>query len=217
MARKLLIFDFDGTIADTLEEGRKVLNELAAYYKFHSLKKEDLEKAKGMTLAEFIRFLEIPKRKVPRILSKGKRMLRANIKNVQVIPGMDQTLFRLKDDGWRMGILTSNTAENVDIFLQAHGLDVFEFVSSVRKLTGKHKHLRAILKTFSLLPHETLYIGDETRDVKASNRANVPVVACTWGYNNAEALKCFNPTYLANEPHELMDIIYEEEVSEIPG
>jgi phosphoglycolate phosphatase len=215
MPYKLIIFDFDGTIADTLEEGRQILNQLAEYYKFQPLEQQDLQKAKGMTLSEFIRFLEIPKRKVPRILSKGKRMLRANIRNVQVNPGMEQTLYRLKDDGWMMGILTSNTKENVDLFLRSHGLKVFEFVSSVRKLTGKHKHLRAILKTFSLHPGQALYIGDETRDVKASNRVNMPIAACTWGFNNRQALEAFNPTFIVDEPHELMEIIYEEEATEV--
>lgn len=211
MALKMLIFDFDGTIADTLERGRAVLNQLAAEYKFQPLAREDVERAKGMTLSEFIRFLKVPKRKVPVLLAKGKRLLRQNMDEIQVQKGMDQTLYRLQDEGWHMGILTSNSVENVQIFLDKHALDMFEFVSSVRKLTGKHKYLKAILRTFSLKPEEVLYIGDETRDVRGALKAGVPVVACTWGFNNETSLLREKPTFLIHEPHEIMDLIYNED------
>lgn len=211
MALKMIIFDFDGTIADTLERGRIILNQLAEEYKFQPLKKEDLPRAKGMTLSEFIAFLKVPKRKVPVILSRGKRMLRENMAEIQVHQGMDQTLYRLQDDGWKMGILTSNSAENVQIFLDKHALNMFEFVSSVRKLTGKHKHLKAILRTFSLKTEEALYIGDETRDVKSALKAGVPVAACTWGFNNEPSLAAQNPTFMVREPHEIMDLVYNDD------
>ena len=211
MALRMIIFDFDGTIADTMERGRIILNQLAEEYKFQPLAREDVERAKGMTLSEFIRFLKVPKRKVPVLLAKGKRMLRENMEEIQVHKGMDQTLYRLQDEGWKLGILTSNSTENVQIFLDKHALNMFEFVSSVRKLTGKHKHLKAILRTFSMKPEEVLYIGDETRDVRSSLKAGVPVAACTWGFNDEASLLKQRPTFLIHEPHEIMDLVYNED------
>ncbi len=208
MALKMLVFDFDGTIADTLDRSRDVLNQLAEEYGFDRLKAEDVGRAKGMTLREFIRFLKIPKRKVPVILARGKKLLRESMAEVKVHTGMDQTLYRLQDEGWRMGILTSNDVKNVEIFLRDKGLEFFEFVSSVSKLSGKHKYLKAILRTFSFRPDEVLYVGDETRDVKAANKVGVPIAACCWGFNNEKALKEFGPTYVVHQPHELMDVIY---------
>ena len=83
-------------------------------------------------------------------------------------------------------------------------LDYFTFVSSTSKLTGKAKHLRAIRKTFSLQPHEMLYVGDEIRDVKASQKAGIPCAAVTWGFNSRSSLSAADPTHIVDEPHQLL-------------
>lgn len=207
MGFKLLVFDFDGTLADTLEHGRQILNALSEEYGYLSLRAEDVPRAKDMTLREFIRFLRIPKRKVPALLKRGTQMLRATLEEIRPHAQMDTAIRELVAEGWRLGILTSNSAENVDLFLKRHDMEGFEFISSVSKLTGKHKHMKAILKTFSLRPEEMLYVGDETRDVKSAHKAKVPVAACTWGYNSAAALKVFAPTFLVHHPEELLALV----------
>ena len=109
------------------------------------------------------------------------------------------------------GVLTSNAEENVDLFLKAHGLrEHFDFISSTSRLTGKSGHLRAIRKTFSLHAEEMLYVGDEIRDVKASQKAGNPVAAVTWGFNSRESLAAENPTHLLDRPDEFLDLIHGE-------
>ncbi len=121
-----------------------------------------------------------------------------------MIPGMAEVVREISQAVEITGILTSNTVENVELFLANNGLEgCFEFVSSVRKLSGKHKHLRSILRTFSLAPHELLYIGDELRDVKAAHRVGVDVAAVTWGFNSRGVLSRHMPTYLVDEVEEL--------------
>ncbi len=212
MQFKLLLFDFDGTIADTLHHAHAILNVLAEEYGFNSLPKSELERAKGMSAGQLIRFLRIPKRKIPILLGKGKKMLRANLNEIPVCNGMDAMLKQLHEEGWRMGILTSNSVENVEAFLKDKDLDYFEFVSSVGGISGKHKYMRAILRTFSLRPESMLYVGDETRDVKASKKVRVPVAACCWGFNNEVALSAFKPEFLVKDPVELIDVVHAEGV-----
>ena len=50
-------------------------------------------------------------------------------------------------------------------------------------------------------------MGDETRDVEAAKKANIKVVAVTWGFNSPEALAKENPDFLINHPSELLEVI----------
>ena len=209
---KLVVFDFDGTIADTLQHSHRILNQLAEDYGFNRLEPSELDRAKDMTATQLIRYLRIPKRKIPIILGRGKKMLRQNIAEVPVCQGMDSLIQDLKEKGWRMGILTSNSVENVEAFLRSKGLQHFEFISSVNGISGKHKHMRAICRTFSLRPEDMLYVGDESRDVKAARKVRVPVAACSWGFNSEEALESYKPDFLVKDPQELIEVVYAEGV-----
>lgn len=209
MSYHLCLFDFDGTIADTLEEARLILNELAAAYGFRPVPLEDLPALRLLSAKQLFRALGIRKRWVPVLLARGTRQLRTRVGDLRLIPGMDEVIRAAASQVGRCGILTSNTVENVELFLEAHGLrEHFEFVSSVPKLSGKHKHLRSILRTFSLQPDELLYIGDELRDVKAAHRARVDMAAVSWGFNAREVLAEAKPRYLFDRSEELLALLH---------
>lgn len=208
MAFRALIFDFDGTIADTLEEARHIYNRLAPEYKLRTVEAAEVAELRHLTLSGFIDHLKIPKRKVPMILARGTMMLRASIARLPLIPGMAEVLPDLRKHAHTFGILTSNAAENVELFLHAHGIrDLFTFISSTSKLTGKSRHLAAIKRTFSLNPAEMIYIGDEVRDINSARKAGIAVAGVSWGFNSAEALHEAGPTVVLTQPSELMSLI----------
>ncbi len=208
MIHRTLVFDFDGTIADTLSETRRIYNELAADFGLRQVEPAEIAQLRHMSLKQLIAHLGIPKRRVPALISRGTGMMRGNITRLGMIAGMPEVLTEMRRHVENFGILTSNAPANVDAFLRSHGLrDLFEFISSTSKLTGKAKHLRAIRKTFSLHHEEMLYIGDELRDVKASQKAGVPVAAVTWGFNSRESLAAEKPDYLFDHPEDFLRLL----------
>ncbi len=208
MNYRVLVFDFDGTIADTLGETRRIFNELAPDYGIRQVEEHEVPKLRHLSLKQILSELEIPKRRVPSIIARGTGMMRANIERLQLIEGMREALSELRKHVDSFGILTSNSTANVDVFLRNHGLrDQFEFVSSTSKLTGKARHLRAIRKTFSLKSSEMLYIGDELRDVKAAQKAKIPHAAVTWGFNSRESLAASKPNFLFDKPEEFSKLL----------
>lgn len=203
MKYRALIFDFDGTIADTLGETRIIFNEIAPDYGIREVGEHEMAELRHLSLKEILKKLDIPKRRVPSIIARGTGMMRANIERLQLIPGMKEALTDLREHSEAFGILTSNSTANVDVFLRNHGIrDLFEFVSSTSKLTGKARHLKAIRKTFSLKNDEMCYIGDELRDVKAAQKAKIPHAAVSWGFNSRESLVKSTPTYLFDQPQD---------------
>jgi phosphoglycolate phosphatase len=207
MKYRSLVFDFDGTIADTLGETRKIYNQLAPEYGIREVDAHEISELRHLSLKEILGKLQIPKHRLPSIISRGTGMMRKNIDRLELIAGMKETLTELRNQTENFGILTSNTTANVDIFLQNHGIrELFDFISSTSKLTGKSRHLRAIRRTFSLEHSEMIYIGDELRDVKAAQKAGIPHAAVSWGFNSRESLAEAKPTYLFDHPKELFQI-----------
>jgi phosphoglycolate phosphatase len=205
MAYRTLIFDFDGTLADTLEESRRIYNLLAPDYALRTVAAEELPKLRHFSLLELLDHLDIPKRRVPALLSRGTTIMRSNITRLPLIPGIGAVLPELGRRARSLGVLTSNSEANVDLFLKAHGLrEHFDFISSTSRLTGKSGHLRAIRKTFSLDAGEMLYVGDEIRDIKAARKAGIAMAAVTWGFNSPESLRAEKPQHLLQSPGELL-------------
>jgi phosphoglycolate phosphatase-like HAD superfamily hydrolase len=208
MIHQTLVFDFDGTIADTLGETRRIFNLLAPDYDIRQVGEHEMDHLRHLSLKELLAHLKIPKRRVPALISRGTGLMRGNITQLQMIGGMTEVIVELRRHVRSFGILTSNAPANVDLFLRAHGLrDQFDFISSTSKLTGKAKHLKAIRKTFSLRPEEMLYIGDELRDVKASRKAGIPIAAVTWGFNSRESLAAQSPDYLFDQPADFLRLL----------
>ncbi|MBK1881083.1 HAD-IA family hydrolase [Luteolibacter pohnpeiensis] len=208
MNYQTLIFDFDGTIADTLEESRKIFNEIAPDYGIRQVDREEIDNLRHLSLKELLAHLEIPKRKVPVFIARGTGMMRRNIESLPLIPGIGEVLRELRPQVKGFGILTSNSTPNVELFLESHGLrDLFDFISSTSKLTGKARHLRAIRKTFSLRPEEMLYVGDEIRDIKAARKARISIAAVAWGFNSREALAAEGPELVFSKPQELLGLL----------
>ncbi len=208
MRYQTLIFDFDGTIADTLEETRRIFNRIAPEYGIREVYEHELAKLRHLSLSELLKHLSIPNRRVPSLLARGTGMLRGNITQLPLINGMGEVLNELRSHTRTFGILTSNASANVDLFLKAHGLrGLFDFISSTSKLTGKAKHLTAIRKTFSLHASEMLYVGDEIRDVKAAQKAGIPIAAVTWGFNSRESLSSEEPDHLFSQPADFLRLL----------
>jgi len=205
---RCLVFDFDGTLADTLGEGLNIYNDLARENGYTVIDPEDVENLRNLDTKRLLKHLGIPKRKVAFHLATAMRRLRGRIGRLSLIKGVREVLPALRERSEHMGILSSNVTENIEAFLNAHGIrEEFTFISSIRKLSGKARHLRAIARTFSLNPREILYVGDEIRDLRAARKARVKAVAVTWGFNSRESLAREGPSFLVEHPRELLDVV----------
>lgn len=204
----LLVFDFDGTIADTLEAIVTMSNYLAPQYGLKPATPEELTELRDLSFDQLISRADVPLLPLFRLLRRVRRELQKEIAQLSPFPNMAETLRLLAEQGQSMGILTSNSVENVRVFLQVHQLEAsFEFVQGGTSLFGKSRRLKKLMRQRNLLPSELLYIGDETRDVDASRRIGIPVAAVTWGFNSRQALLRHDPDFVLERPSELITIV----------
>lgn len=206
-AVKIIIFDFDGTIADSFEAVWKISNKLAAEFGYPVTQADEINQLKNLSSKEIIKQSKLSPLKIPFLVRRLRQELSREIPHLQTFPGISPVLRSLQQQGNRLGIVTSNSRENVVAFLTAQNLlDVFEFVESGLALFGKDKVIQRVVRRQQLNLADLIYVGDETRDIEAARKIGIPIISVTWGFNSSEALAAENPDFLICQPEELLRI-----------
>jgi phosphoglycolate phosphatase len=204
MKKEMLIFDFDGTIADTLSVAVTILNSVGGEFGIPKVSPEEFMHLKHKKVPELMEMAGISWLQLPMFIKRVREEFRAYLPSVQPIPGMPEVVRQLHGQGYRMGILTSNTQENVACFLKKFEIDCFEFIVAPGSIFGKSGALKEILKKQKIKAHQALMLGDEVRDIKAAQKCKVDMMAVSWGFNATELLYQSKPQYLVDSPAEIL-------------
>ncbi len=173
-----------------------------------SLTADEVTSLRGKTLRQILKYLKIRPWQVPRLVLKTKRLMSSKMNSIRPIEGLPAVLKTLNEHGLQMVILSSNSSTNINNFLKAEGLDkYFSKVYGDIGLRGKASVLRKILKNEGFNRDSCAYIGDETRDIEAAQKANLTSVGVGWGYNLPTAIKRAKPDIYAAQPKDLLKII----------
>ncbi|MEG3439926.1 HAD-IA family hydrolase [Pannus brasiliensis CCIBt3594] len=208
MSIKVVVFDFDGTIADTHDTFVEIVNGLAAEFGYKPVNSEEVEILKNLSSREVIERSKVPPFWIPFLLYRVKREFNKRIDRLEPFADLHSCLASLKERGYTLGIITSNTRENVTTFLKKHQLfDFFDFIYSGTPLFGKHKIIDRLIRQNRFQLSEVIYVGDETRDINAAKKSKVKAIAVGWGFNSPKILAKFQPDYLIHHPRELLEIL----------
>jgi len=204
-ASRLVLLDFDGTIADTMDALVEVYNTvLVPAFKCLPFDGLNRERWRGESAAELMREFRVPKVKLPLMVLRARREMARRIGTVKPHPGVCDALRALRRPDTTLGILTSNSPDNVRRFLAAHGIgDVLGEVHTGRHLFGKAPQIRTLVRRAGVTPAQAVYVGDEVRDVEAGRAAGVRTIAVAWGFSNVESLERAQPDMLVRRPEEL--------------
>ncbi|MEL7038464.1 MAG: HAD-IA family hydrolase [Cyanobacteria bacterium J06592_8] len=206
--KNILIFDFDGTLADTLDAITQITNRLSVEFGYPPANPEEVAELQNLTAWEVIRRSKISIFKLPFLLRRLRQELTNDIQSIHLFPHIKEVLEELKSQGYSLYILTSNSQENVTQVLENNQiLHLFNRVDSASTLFGKSRYIKNILKQENLKLEQAIYIGDETRDVDAAKKAKIAVIAVSWGFNSAEILSQHHPDSLINSPYELIEVL----------
>jgi phosphoglycolate phosphatase-like HAD superfamily hydrolase len=198
-----LIFDFDGTIADSFELAVDIFHTVSGRSK--KLTAEEIRTLRGHSTPEILQKLGIRWWQMPRLVSRGLHMAHYRLDEIEPFPGLGPILFELHNRGHRLFIVSSNRTRNIEQFLVTHDIrPFFEKIYGDIGLFGKAKALRKIVREQKIGVQDCVYIGDETRDIRAAQKVDMPVFAVTWGYNNEQSLVAERPSKLIRQPSELL-------------
>jgi phosphoglycolate phosphatase len=216
MVKQVIIFDFDGTIADSHDLLVDITNRLSGEFGYAPVEPDDLLELKHLSSREIVDRSKISIFKLPFLLRRVKLEVNKEIVKLKPIPGIDRSLIELKKRGYQLGIITSNAKDNVVAFLENNHLeDLFDFIYATPTIFGKHKVINRFLSQNQISTDRAIYVGDETRDIKAAKVSKIKVVAVGWGFNSSRALAQYQPDFLVDRPRDLVDAIEQWQASSV--
>jgi phosphoglycolate phosphatase len=205
MKYKLIIFDFDGTLADTFPWFLSSLDIVADKYNLSRIDRNQKEELRKLDARSFLKHLKIPFYKLPQIAKYMRDLMTEQIEQISLYAGSEKLLRDLKAKGYKIAVVSSNSQVNISKVMGKDLIKLIDhFVGGV-SMFGKESKLKEVLKLSGVVKEDAIYIGDELRDVQASQKISLPVGAVGWGYNAAEALKALNPTIMFNSLEEILD------------
>ncbi|MCE9666737.1 HAD hydrolase-like protein [Myxococcus stipitatus] len=194
-AYRLVIFDFDGTLADTLPWFRSVFDGVAERFGLVRLTPDEFEALRNLSGREIIAKMKVPAWKLPFIVRHMRREKLAAAATTRLFAGVPELLADLKAAGLRVAIVSSDSEASVRAVLGPLVAHVDHFDCGAG-LFGKAAKFRGMVKRTGLRREEVLSVGDELRDLEAALEADIAAAAVSWGYTAPEALERRRPTHL---------------------
>jgi phosphoglycolate phosphatase len=204
---RTILFDFDGTIADTLNTVIVAYNSIASKYDLETINSEQKEFLRNFGARELIKKYKVSPWKLFFLTRTMRLLLKSQVENIAFFPGMDELFKELQQKGIVIGIVTSNSKEKVEACLKRWNITAVDFIHSERNIFSKAKAFRHVLKQYQIKKDEVMYIGDEVRDIEATKEVGIPIIAVTWGFNSEERLAESHPKYLAYKPSDILTIL----------
>lgn len=186
--KKNIIFDLDGTLVDIEPIFFKILNALAPEFGYAPLSPEKIPELKKLHLKNLVwKYLGWRIIFLPKILQRGREEYNRLVPTVELFPGIKEILTTLHARGYRIGIVSSSREDTIRALIKRHHLPM-DFVYH-GKLFNKAQSLREMLTKEQFVLSETIYIGDEVRDIEACQKVGLAIIAVTWGLNSKEGLE----------------------------
>ncbi|WP_043161539.1 HAD hydrolase-like protein [Bradyrhizobium sp. Ai1a-2] len=192
MPYSLVIFDLDGTLADSFPWFLRNVNDVADRFSFRRVAEEDVEELRHAGSREIIVRLEVPAWKIPVIARHMRRLKAEHLADIPLFAGAETMLRALKDGGLQLALVTSDSEANARRLLgeaAAH----FSWLDCGASIFGKAAKFRRVVKRADLAPSQAIAIGDETRDIEAARAASIACGAVSWGYAAPARLRALGP------------------------
>ena len=199
--KKLIIFDFDGVIADTFDETYKGFGFLAKKYNFKPLKnKDELRDLYKQNIFKSLKKLKIKYSLIPKIKKDAEERANQRIVYVKTFPGIKSLIKNLK--GYNLAIISSNEKSVIEKFLIKNNINKFNLILDYRTHSKKRK-LKKAIKHFKLTTKEALFITDTVGDVNEAKKLKLETIAVTWGFNKKEDFKQLK-VRIVEKPEEIL-------------
>jgi phosphoglycolate phosphatase len=203
---KCIIFDFDGTLADSRDVFVSVYNQLARNHNYREIGADGLDQLRLLSIRDRCRYLKVPLYRIPFLAGEFLSIYKNALGQIRLFEGIDHLLSELNIKGFQVAIISSNTERNITEFLAANNITSIKQVYCSTSLFGKDKLIRRFLKKYSLRPDQVLYVGDEVRDIEACKATGVRIAWVDWGYDSRDTAMLSNPDYLISKPYEILAV-----------
>lgn len=204
---KLVVFNFDGVLADTYRVLDLVYERLEGDYKMSDMSQKDKERIRKLSPFDLFKAFHVPFYKLPKFIQDVIPVYKELISEAPLFDGMREIVEKLKEKEVICVILSSNNPNLIRKFLKYHDFEVFDKVVGGAAFFNKQTRLNGVIRSYKVNKSDTLYIGDERRDIEACKKIRVPIAAVTWGYDDYKVLGAGRPKYLVQDIDDLKEAL----------
>ncbi|WP_226036025.1 pyrophosphatase PpaX [Aquibacillus saliphilus] len=205
-----ILFDLDGTLIDT--------NELIIASFTHTLKQYTDKEYNREEILDFIgpplidSFRSIDSDRVDQMVQTYREHnLHHHDSYVVAYPRVVETVNKLKQLGYRLGIVTTKMNATAELGLKVTGMeDMFEILIGLDDVTHAKPHPEPIMKALKELDATaptTLMVGDNYHDIEAGKNAGTKTAGVSWSIKGKETLEAYQPDYMLEEMSDLLKIL----------
>ena len=218
LIRMTIIFDLDGTLLNTIDDLGYACNYALEHtgYPTHSIADYPLMVGNGIN--------NLIRRALPESERSEENILRVrahfvpyynhhNCDYTRPYEGIPELLKSLKVQGHQLAVASNKYQAATEKIVTHFFPGIFDVILGERECVERKPNPQIVFDILSTLniKHSTLYLGDSLVDRDTAQNANVPFVACSWGFVSREALREAGAGRIIDKPEELLLDVYIQE------
>ena len=213
--KKAVIFDLDGTLADTIDDITEGLNGMLTEYGFDTITREQTLNNINNGAFELVR-RSLPKEKQDDgFVSEAKRVYEryyslCYCNQTHEYEGCTQALKSLQSNGVSLSVLSNKQDEFVKSIVDKLFPDVaFDFVIGQGQFPTKPdpSAVNFIIDNLHFSTSDVVLIGDSNVDMITAKNAKISSIGVSWGYRSPEILMENGSSFIVNSPYEIADVL----------
>jgi phosphoglycolate phosphatase len=203
----LILFDYDGVLADTLKDllrfSQEICDELGIQ---HQVVKQDISTLEAMSFANLGRRIGVPEALVDEFVRRSLEKVANKKEPPRIFPELAAVVKTLSTRHI-LGVVTTNSSPNVKAFLRQHGLeDCFRAIYGIDQPGSKAQKISQARNQFAAADEAVFMIGDAASDIRAAQEASAQSIGIGWGHQSVEMLIRAQADYIVHSPKELLEI-----------
>jgi phosphoglycolate phosphatase-like HAD superfamily hydrolase len=205
--QRWVIFDFDGTIAESFLFVIHSVNAWAKWYRFAPIREDEHARLRHYSIHNLTKNrLGLHWYQLPLFHYRIKKTLLKHATTAEPYKGIREELEQLKAAGYKIAVVSSNSKAFICAFFKKHKLPHFDAIEE-SSIFGKHRFMSKCIRHNGINPELAIYIGDEARDIEAAKKIPLQMIAVSWGGSSAQLLVRHMPTAIVHQPDALSPLI----------
>lgn len=213
--KKVVIFDLDGTILDTLTDLKNSVNYVLEKNGLNSKTTEEIKSYVGNGIEKLMRRAlpgDIKEEDFEKNYKLFKEHYEANIQNeTKPYPGIIELLMDLINQGILIAVVSNKFQAGVDKLVADFFGDLINIAVGTSEVIRPKPEVDAINLVFEKLylkeDDEVYFVGDSEVDIQTAKNANLPIISVTWGFRDRAELEIHNPNHIVDEPNQVFGIV----------
>jgi phosphoglycolate phosphatase len=204
--KRIIIFDFDGVLADSLEPMLRFANQVCQELGVQATpSKADLEALDKMEFSEFGRQVGIPENQITTFVQRNQQLFYEQDQPPEIVQGMQSVISSLAGHN-TLAIITGNSCKVVENFLEKYQIrNNFQIILCDEHKGNRLEKIRQVMGLASNHSSSVYMIGDAVSDIRAAHAAGITSIAVSWGHQSVDKLSQANPDVIVQEPENILD------------